>query len=331
MFECSNKSVAIEGVAKFFTEVDNLFNDPIPQKEFVDLRKVINKYSLLVPEVVTPLLVKWKNAIEKVNTYLRTIEEKINEDTSFINKVRKMFSIPNQETTVILELNHDSFEPNGIDFTFPCGSEDIDKVEKIRNFLFSFYKPIEFRNENEYFLFKDSSISMELDKRILLENWIYHSNSPKRSSQLLYSGSKNGFSATTFHNLCNKKPHTLTLIKANGYIFGGYTYMWSSSGGYKCDTQTYIFSLTNPSNKSILFKNIKPQYSIDDSPNYGPTFGGGNDIYISDNCGSNNNSHSNLGHSFSGCPFKSDTVEAKSFLCGSHKFKVEEIEVWQLL
>eukprot|EP01091_Cochliopodium_minus_P016983 TRINITY_DN6534_c0_g1_i1.p1 TRINITY_DN6534_c0_g1~~TRINITY_DN6534_c0_g1_i1.p1 ORF type:complete len:203 (-),score=50.59 TRINITY_DN6534_c0_g1_i1:85-693(-) len=199
------------------------------------------------------------------------------------------------------------------------------------NSIFHVYKPIEFRNENGKSLFVDSEILTSKDNRIILENWIYNSNAPKKSSSLIYRGSKNGFSASSFHGNCNKKSHTIVIIKANGYIFGGYTYMWTSAGGYKCLPSTYIFSLTNPSNKPIQFKLVKPQYAIDDSSNYGPTFGGGNDIYISDNCNANLNSFSNLGHSYSGCHHKFENNEAKSFLCGAAKFKVEEIEVWQLL
>ena len=167
---------------------------------------------------------------------------------------------------------------------------------------------------------------------MILEGWLLNLNIPKKKSVLLYRGSTDGFSSPKFHSICNGKPNTITFIKANNFIFGGYTPIeWNSSGGYKCDVDTFIFSLTNPSGIPIKFNNAKPQYSVDDSSNYGPTFGGGNDIYISDNCNSNANSYSNLGHSFSGCPHKFESVEAKTFLCGSYKFRVEELEVWQLI
>jgi hypothetical protein len=39
-------------------------------------------------------------------------------------------------------------------------------------------------------------------------------------------------------------------------------------------------------------------YSIYNKSGYGPAFGGGHDLYISDNCDQNNSCYSNLPYSF---------------------------------
>ena len=62
---------------------------------------------------------------------------------------------------------------------------------------------------------------------------------------------------------------------------------------------------------------------------YGPTFGGGWDIYIVSEASSNTNSYSNLGHTYyppSGHRLGSKFTQ--SFLAGSYNFQPDEIEVF---
>ena len=62
---------------------------------------------------------------------------------------------------------------------------------------------------------------------------------------------------------------------------------------------------------------------------YGPTFGGGLDLYIADKCDKNNKSHSNLGYTYKlPIGYTYYTTEANSLLAGSNYFKVDEYEVF---
>ena len=61
---------------------------------------------------------------------------------------------------------------------------------------------------------------------------------------------------------------------------------------------------------------------------YGPTFGNGCDLFISDGANSNSKSCSNLGLNFKHPKYQFDSKEAKKFLAGSHHFNVNEIEVY---
>lgn len=154
--------------------------------------------------------------------------------------------------------------------------------------------------------------------------------------KLLYRGTKDGFSASTFRNLCSNKGPTVTIVKSsNGYIFGGYANVaWSSSGSYQFDNKCFLFSAKNANgSKMIKLDNNGPhhsnQYSVYNGGNYGPTFGGGHDLYICDNCASTTSSYSNLGHSYaspSGLSY--GTTQVQSFLAGSYSFQVSEIEVY---
>ena len=56
---------------------------------------------------------------------------------------------------------------------------------------------------------------------------------------------------------------------------------------------------------------------------YGPTFGGGHDFRIYDNCDKNNKSYDNSGHSY-------DTKGKKYALAGTYNFYVEDYEVYKI-
>ena len=107
-------------------------------------------------------------------------------------------------------------------------------------------------------------------------------------------------------------------------MFGGYTDLnWSGDGGYKMDRNAFLFSLINEKNKPFKMECTEPKYAIYYHNSVGPTFGGGQDLYINDYSNITNVNYSNLGHSFKR-PQGFDT-----HLAGSYKFIVSEIEVFK--
>jgi len=58
--------------------------------------------------------------------------------------------------------------------------------------------------------------------------------------------------------------------------------------------------------------------------NYGPTFGGGHDFYLCDNCNQSAGSYSNFGTNYTA---PKDT----SMLAGAYNFTVKDYEVFQLV
>ena len=86
-----------------------------------------------------------------------------------------------------------------------------------------------------------------------------------KNMELLYRGSRDGMSGDAFHNRCNNKGPTISLIKnENGYIFGGYASIdWTSKGGYKSAPDSFIFTLTNKYNiEPTKFPNTDTNKSI---------------------------------------------------------------------
>jgi hypothetical protein len=121
-----------------------------------------------------------------------------------------------------------------------------------------------------------------------------------KKTTLCYRGSSNGFDAGTFHNLCNGKGPTITIIKATtGKVFGGITRLtWSSAANYKADETNQLFSMDRKEIYAHKLPLSSYPYSIYDNAGYGPTFGGGHDIHVATNGNSNTNSYTNFGHTY---------------------------------
>jgi len=168
----------------------------------------------------------------------------------------------------------------------------------------------------------------------LLDKWVTEVNPSKPTKyQLLWRGSKDGYEASTFHSKCNGKGPTVTVILSNNdRIFGGYTSVsWgyngtNSSGKYQYDATAFIYSLTHKA-KCATQRNQK--YSIQDWHVCGPTFGGGFDIVVFDNCNthSDNYCQTNSGSSSYQLPPGAENT----FLAGSYNFTVKEIEVYKVI
>ena len=152
-----------------------------------------------------------------------------------------------------------------------------------------------------------------------------------KSGILLYQISKDGASPITFHEKCNNKGPTLTIIKTNdGHIFGGYNPIsWINEAMYnECD-DSFIFSLSDGMNikpiKCPLKKYMK-KYAIKQNENmYSPGWGevDNADLFISYK--NLDNSYSNLGR----CYKVPKNVDPNSFLAGkSSKWGIEEVEVF---
>ncbi len=64
-------------------------------------------------------------------------------------------------------------------------------------------------------------------------------------------GTKDGFTASKFHSMCDGVPNTLCLFESHlGYLFGGFTSVpWSSPSKHKSfsDPSAWLFSLTHDS------------------------------------------------------------------------------------
>ena len=150
----------------------------------------------------------------------------------------------------------------------------------------------------------------------------------KDKFKLLYRASQDGFGSNNFHSKCDGKANTLTILKANGFIFGGFTTAsWDGESQSKSDPNAFLFSLTNKQNKPCKMKIRRHRHgtAIFCDPDYGPTFGRG-DIEIVSNSNTNETSSSVLGDDYKHPKY---AFEAKAFLADSFRFQLSEIEVYE--
>ena len=172
----------------------------------------------------------------------------------------------------------------------------------------------------------ESVILMESNRYDEFLNKIYEWSGGK-NIELLYRGTRDGMSGNTFHNKCNNKGATITLIKNDkGNIFGGYTSIsWTSYGNYRSASDSFIFTLTNIYGISpTKFSNSNTSCSIYDYSGYGPIFGAGHDIYIYFSSNSSNFPNS----------YQDTLGKGKSIFSGdnnSGNFNLKEIEVFKLI
>ena len=105
----------------------------------------------------------------------------------------------------------------------------------------------------------------------------------------------------------------------------------------KChyDSKAFLFSLVNkPGWAPVKLPQTgryssKRAHSVCMVSSYGPTFGGGYDIRITNSALSNSNSYSNLGYTYSPPSGHSySSTFAQTFLAGTYKFAPDEIETF---
>ena len=188
----------------------------------------------------------------------------------------------------------------------------VDLGEKVK-----IYESILFPNYLEY------STIVRKEEIPLINSWI--NDKAEIIYKLLYKGTFDGDAAGDFHNKCDGKSHTLTIVETiNGYRFGGFTTIaWDGSGSYKNDPDAFIYSL----NKKRKFKG-KGSNSIYCNSGYGPTFGDGHDFHICANyvgkpCYSNFQYSYGLKEDLEGC-------NKLSYLAGGYNFLIKELEVFQI-
>ncbi|GAM17352.1 hypothetical protein SAMD00019534_005270, partial [Acytostelium subglobosum LB1] len=173
------------------------------------------------------------------------------------------------------------------------------------------------------------SIMITSNQQRIVLDWC---NNKYSKMKLMYRATRDGFGASMFHQKCDNNGPTVSIIKStDGSIFGGKTDTnWSSpsAGTYGVDPNAFLFSLVNSRRNSepVKYPCSSSTCSTYNNPPYGPTFGGGHDIHVSDNSNLNQGSYQNFPYSYSGT-----TVHGSTTFASTKNFTVAEIEVFQLV
>jgi hypothetical protein len=119
----------------------------------------------------------------------------------------------------------------------------------------------------------------------LISKWIDKLDITEKSTttslyefKLILRGSRDGFTSNKFHEICDNRSCTITIIKVKGnnQILGGYNpFEWKSDRSYDTTKESFIFSFKNgvDINEHILSRVLNESYAIFNDYTYGPSFG----------------------------------------------------------
>ena len=96
----------------------------------------------------------------------------------------------------------------------------------------------------------------------------------------MFRGSRDGFSHSIFHEICDNQSRTITIVKVKGNneILGGYNPIaWTSDDNFGITKNSFIFSFKDINNieNYILSRVIDEKNAIYNRSSYGPSFGHG--------------------------------------------------------
>jgi len=182
----------------------------------------------------------------------------------------------------------------------------------------------------------DETLAVPLDSVILREEGYYGEiqgflaeDNICENLELLYRGSRDGFGASTFHERCDNKGPTVTCVRCTGgFVFGGYADIpWSSNDDYLASSKSFLFALKSHSGIGSTKMRIKAgceNNAVLHNECYGPSFGYGCDLHISENPNTDKHSYFGIGESYH-LPDGQDDY----FIIGTSTFRVAEIEVFR--
>ena len=109
--------------------------------------------------------------------------------------------------------------------------------------------------------------------------------------------------------------------------------LFSGGGNWVSSVNAFLFSLKNKDNLEPFIAAVyqKSHNALNHNSAYGPTFGYGHDLCISNNANSNTNSHTYFGATYHSPPgYTPDAANTKALLAGTYYFAPSEVEVFYL-
>ena len=146
----------------------------------------------------------------------------------------------------------------------------------------------------------------------------------------MFVGSQNEFSSFKFHELCDNQGCTISVCQSdNGVIFGMYTSVpWQSSGGGKTveGANSFLFKFLPDSIVKIAQKHNRSDVWHDSSQLFSNTCGFViyNQAHKTENVGA-------ISVELYEIPQEHHNIDRETYLAGKRKFKISEIEVFQVI
>ena len=303
-------------IQKLFTKLRNSLNN----REDELLLEVDKKYDDLYKE---KLFERYKNLPNKIKLSLeksKNIEYNNDKLALFINECINLEN--NIKDINIMKENFEKLQKNNGDNIQIIYDENLNSIFeniKILGKILVINKSINL----------DSLIiNNDINYKELIFNWIKEkTNKDIIKFEKIFTMSINGSSCKDFHNYCDNKGPTLTIVKTTKKkIFGGFTPLsWENKSGiYKYDQndQTFIFSLNLMKKYDMINKEKGAIYC---NSSNGPNFGG-RDFCIESNM-KTGDTYANKSSNF----LSNNNLELIEEKGGNKKFNVEEFEVFKVI
>jgi hypothetical protein len=260
--------------------------------------------------------------IEEIKEYLLSLIKEKKVEISQKNDIiifSLELSMANKTKKASLELEKEEIDLQNSFILMSKKIKDMEKeIEELRDFKLSIVGSPDFHMSKV--VKKESELNFV--KETIKENLNLNKTIEEIKFIPLFSTSREGDSASQFHSKCNGKSNSLVLVKTKeGKRFGGFTSLhWSyASNNYANDSKAFVFSLDNKE----CYKNNNNGNAIYCNSSYGPTFGGGHDLYLCNGCLTNSGCYTNQ---------SSYDYKGKNYaLNGSYNFSPEVYEVYQVI
>ncbi len=319
------------------------------EKNFKDIINIINVQKSIISNQINDFFDTKKNDLNKEKNQLMIIKNRFYYFKNFIYfnpniLIKNTEKIKNELNNLQLLKNITFFTEKILKtFNFDFYSKIYNLTYKtFSTFLNNPLKKIEYLLNNFKFLPLNQNCCKNLktlfEKSYIISNELINLNLlltlPKIiSGKLLYRLSEYGPSPQIFHELCNEKGATLTLVKcSNGHIFGGFNEIeYKNKFEYNESNNNFLFSVTDGKLRIPIrcpIKKSMKKYAIKQSENdYSPSFGLSNnsDLFLAFK--NLKNSYSNLNTCYK-CP---KGYNPKTFLAGKENdWNIQDVEVYSI-
>ena len=146
--------------------------------------------------------------------------------------------------------------------------------------------------------------------------------------ELLFRGTRDGMNSRNFHEKCDNKGPTITLLRNDkGNIMGGFSPIsWTCEGGYHNEKNCFIFTLTNIYNiEPKKFNSKNNGHEVFHSIEYGPCL---YDIWIRNDFA--NNTEAFFGEHYQDTYGKGNSMFTGNTDNSNRKIVLNEVEVYKL-
>jgi len=172
--------------------------------------------------------------------------------------------------------------------------------ENPKTLIFSIFPNVLTKIIIKYTIINFDSKILSSKEKIRLKSLLYNKIG-NFTTELLFRASEHNFNSDTFHKKCDHQGPTLVIVQNEyDHVYGGYSNIsWDINSQTRIDPSAFLWCV-RPQIKFFGFKKSERvgQQAMWNYEGYGPLYGKGNDLWITNKCNENKNSGYGSGQTF---------------------------------